>query len=129
MAEQPGDMRRVRNAVRAGQVPRPKQATFTGQQYGQATAQRRAQQQVPTGPAPTDAAPAIVPLNAPSQRPTEPVTAGSLTGPGPGPEALAPAGITPGSRQDLVLRVRAMVSRYPNPNLVRILQALEQSAE
>lgn len=33
----------------------------------------------------------VIPLNAPTQRPDEPVTSGALTGPGPGPEALGPA--------------------------------------
>lgn len=34
------------------------------------------------------AAAPIIPLNAPSQRPDEPITFGSAVGPGPGPEAL-----------------------------------------
>jgi hypothetical protein len=34
------------------------------------------------------AAPSLVPLNAPSQRPDEPITFGSMAGPGPGPESL-----------------------------------------
>lgn len=30
----------------------------------------------------------VIPINAPSQRPNEPVTAGAASGPGPGPEVL-----------------------------------------
>lgn len=33
----------------------------------------------------------VVPLNAPTQRPDEPVTAGAPVGPGPGPEVMGPA--------------------------------------
>lgn len=40
----------------------------------------------------------IVPMNAPTQRPNEPVTAGAASGPGPGPEAL---GITPPQQNDI----------------------------
>lgn len=40
---------------------------------------------MPSGKA---AAPSLVSLNAPSQRPDEPITFGSVAGPGPGPESL-----------------------------------------
>lgn len=33
----------------------------------------------------------VIPLNAPTQRPDEPVTAGAPLGPGPGPEVMGPA--------------------------------------
>lgn len=102
-----------------------KQAQFTGQQYGQASAQRRAQQQVPTGRPPTDQI-NVTPLSAPSQRPDEPVTAGSPIGPGAGPEALAPIAISPGSRDDLLLRLRAIASRYPNPVLLNLMHEMER---
>lgn len=98
------------------------QAEFTGQTYGQRAEQERAQQMVPTGAPPTD----IVPLGAPSERPSEPVTAGLPMGAGPGPEAIAGVGIQPGSRQDLVLQIRAIASRYPNPALLALLTELEQ---
>lgn len=72
------------------------------QQYGQAAAQTRAQQAVPMAPPPASstpnappAAPAaapLVPLDAPTARPNEPVTAGAALGAGPGPMAMgAPA--------------------------------------
>lgn len=99
------------------------EAQFTGQTYGQRVQQERAQDMVPTGASPTD----IVPLGAPSERPSEPVTAGLPMGAGPGPEAISPTGIQPGSKQDLVIRVRAIASRYPNPALLQLLYELENS--
>lgn len=58
-------------------------------------------------------------LNAPSQRPNEPLTAGLNTGPGPGPEALNPGGMTP------VDEVRAMFAADPNDDMRRLLAYLE----
>ena len=46
-------------------------------------------------------------------------------GAGPGPEAMAPIGIQPGSKEDLVLKMRAMVSKYPNSALITLLEHLE----
>lgn len=73
----------------------------TGQEYGAATQQREAQQQVPLhqAPAPVDpmaaAAQAAAPvpfemglLRAPTEAPDEPLTAGLTAGPGAGPESL-----------------------------------------
>ncbi len=98
------------------------EAEFTGQTYGQRAQQERAQQMVPTGASPTD----IVPLGAPSERPSEPVTAGLPMGAGPGPEAVTGVGIQPGSRMDLILTLRAAASRYPNPALFALLEDLER---
>lgn len=102
-----------------------KQTEFKGQQYGQASAQRRAQQQVPTGAPPTDG-PQLTPLTAPSQRPNEPVTAGIPSGPGAGREAMNPVAVSPGSRDDLLLRLRAIASRYPNPVLLNLMRQMER---
>lgn len=41
-----------------------------------------------TSGSPTGATPSVIPLNAPSTRPDEPITAGSNFGPGPTPDAL-----------------------------------------
>lgn len=58
--------------------------------YGQGAELQAAQSAVPVGPPPGG----VTPLNAPTQRPDEPLTAGLSTGPGPGPEALqAPSAI------------------------------------
>jgi len=98
------------------------QARFTGQTYGEGARQQASQRVVPVGAPPGPGAAPDVQMPAfdrPTEFPDEPVTAG----------AMAPSvniGIEPGSTQDLVLRVRAIASRYPNPALLRMLQILEQ---
>lgn len=69
-------------------------------QYGEAATYRDLQKAAPLAQTPqagratktsgsaTGVTPSVIPLNAPSVRPDEPVTAGSSFGPGPGPEAL-----------------------------------------
>ena len=86
------------------QAPEPI-ATVPGQGYGEAASQRAAQQAIPLAPQATAAPPSqpsatpqpqpqqgpypgeLVGLDAPTQRPNEPVTAGLPNSPGPGPEA------------------------------------------
>lgn len=107
----------------------------TGQTYGKATQQMNAQRAVPMGASPTEAPQmqrpmpgAIVDLAGKSQRPSEPVTAGAPFGAGPGPEAMGqPITSAPaqGSRQDLIERVRAIASTFPNPNLFALMRVLE----
>ena len=104
----------------------------TGQTYGEAGKQMAAQRAVPMGASPTEAAPVrpgtIGALTRGTERPQEAVTAGAPFGAGPGPSM---AGIAPntapssGSKQDLVERVRAIYSMYPNPNLMALMTALE----
>jgi hypothetical protein len=98
-------------------------AEFTGQTYGDASRQQASQRAVPTGPPPTD-----TPQNflAPSADKTKPITSGLPIGEGPGPEALHPVAVTPGSNEDLILTVRAIASRYPTPALTSLLSELEQ---
>lgn len=108
--------------------------TATGQQYGQATQQAQSQAVVPMRPQPAIAHPAtgqpmpvdenftpagqVVPLNAPSLNPDQPVTAGIATGAGPGPEALH----NPNMFGDqLETKVRAIFSKYPDNEDVRLL--------
>lgn len=97
----------------------------TGQEYGQAGAQLAAQKAIPLpGPAnaggapmPPPAAPMgqpaqpgqFGPITGPTGRPNEPVTAGSPSGPGPGPEIL-PGG---GPSDDLVTQLRALYQVFP----------------
>jgi hypothetical protein len=111
--------------------------TTPGQTYGEAGAQRRAQQAVPMGaPQAPQVAPQqqqrqplpVTPLNAPSERPDEPVTAGNPLGAGPGMESLPqpmPMGTTPGSRQDLINQVRYIYSKTPNTALLQLILELE----
>lgn len=82
-------------------APRQPVQAIPGQVYGARKAQEDAQRAVPLSrpgsPQPTGQGPAVspfpvappVPLDAPTQNPNEPVTAGSRLGAGPGPEALA----------------------------------------
>lgn len=109
-----------------------------GQTYGEGAAQMRAQQAVPMGGSPTDVAPAsqpsgpmpgsFGPLDRPTERPDEPITAGTPYGAGPGPEALAqplPDYLQPGSREMLADQVRYIYSKYPNPAVFQLLLELE----
>lgn len=95
-----------------------------GQTYGQAGAQRAAQQAVPMA---SQQAP-ITPLDAPTQRPEEPVTTGNPLGAGPGAEVLPqiiPTNSQPGSRQDLIDQVRYAYSLSPNPAILQLIAELE----
>ena len=99
-----------------------------GQTYGAAQAQQNAQRMVPMAPpsvglppgpggamgggAPGGAPPggggpppgSLTPLDAPSERPDEPVTHGAALGPGPGPESLPGAAMTQGAMTSLLSR-------------------------
>ena len=102
----------------------------TGQTYGEAGAQRAAQQAVPMG---APQAPVIAPgslgnLDRPTERPTEPVTAGNPLGMGPGAEALVtplPDILMAGGKQDLINQVRYVYSKYPNTAVLQLLLELE----
>ena len=110
----------------------------TGQTYGEAGKQMAAQAAVPMAPSPTsNAIPQVPPvqpgslgeLNRTTERPDELATLGSMVGPGPGPEALGarPTVPAPGSKQDMVERVRAIADSYPSPVLFMFLAELERS--
>lgn len=96
---------------------------FTGQTYGEATRQRQSQRMVPAGPSPTGEV-ELGAFNRPTEAPEEPVTSGVPMGAGPGPEAIPAIGIQPGSREDIVIRLRAIASKYPNPALLQLLAVL-----
>ncbi len=105
-------------------------------QYGGVKALVDAQKVVPMAQSQTGAAPQVqrpVPgeggsLTRPTDRPQEPITAGAPFGAGPGPTAAGiPINAAPmsGSKQDLIERVRAIYSMYPNPNLMSLMTVLE----
>lgn len=78
----------------------------------------------PPTAAPQDTGPLTpsVPLNAPTTRPDEPVTAGVGMGPGPGP---VEAGMTPPGPRDLVLeQLKAYFSAHPNPDLGNLIESM-----
>lgn len=115
-----------------------------GQQYGAAKAQIDAQKAVPIARPSTDAVPQggsaspgasspasgpagplpgqLVPLDAPTQRPGEPVTAGLPVGPGPGREVLGPLA---GEGEDVAMQLRAIYARFPNEDLRSLLELLD----
>lgn len=101
-----------------------------GQTYGEAGAQRAAQQAVPMGTpqAPVVAPGSLGPLDRPTERPLEPVTAGNPMGAGPGSEALVtplPDTLMAGGKQDLINQVRYVYSKYPNTAVLQLLLELE----
>lgn len=101
-----------------------------GQTYGEAGAQRAAQQAVPMGTpqAPVVAPGSLGPLDRPTERPLEPVTAGNPLGAGPGAEALVtplPDTLMAGGKQDLINQVRYVYSKYPNTAVLQLLLELE----
>jgi hypothetical protein len=111
--------------------------TVPGQTYGEAGAQRRAQQAVPMGaPQAPQVAPQqqrqplpVTPLSAPTERPDEPITAGNPLGAGPGMESLPqpmPMATAPGSRQDLLNQVKYAYSKIPNTALLQLILELEE---
>lgn len=83
----------------------------SGQPYGQRGAQEAAQQAIPL--------PQVAPIDAPTARPDEPLTAGLSQGPGPGPEILG-AGFT----EPHIDELRALYQAYPNPDLLRLIEEL-----
>lgn len=105
----------------------PRQATqpirtATGQPYGVAGQQEALQQsqRLPLGPP-------VVPLSAPTQRPNEPVTAGLMSGPGPGPEAIP--GSAPDPQGDLETYLRALYSKFPLEGIGEMLEELIESRQ
>lgn len=142
----PGSTYTNRKDLNVNRGPLPVQAA-TGQAYGERAAQVAAQKAIPIARPATDAVPtappagpggapapsapavpggpqpgAVVPLDAPSMRPGEPISAGLPIGPGAGPEALGDLG---GVGEDVDMQLRAIFSRFPNEDLRRILEMMD----
>lgn len=106
------------------------QPQFTGQTYGEATAQERRTRVMPTGPAPTEVQTPVrptvrpgglTPLSAPTARPMEPITAGANFG--AGPDAMG-AGIPLGMGIDPALEeLKALYAAYPNDDLADLIDS------
>jgi hypothetical protein len=117
----------------------------TGQQYGRRAEQMAAQRAMPIAPPPTDAVPTasppgatpatqglsalsgplagqVVPLDAPSTRPGEPITAGLPVGAGAGPEVLGPLA---GMRDEIGAELRAIYARFPTEELRQMIEELD----
>ena len=96
-------------------VPLP---TAQARPVGPITQQAQQTQQLGMG------APPSIPLNAPTGRPNEPITAGLPTGAGPGPEAL---NLPPQASQDenMLATLRGLYQAFPNPDVARLIQAVQ----
>lgn len=110
---------------------------YSGFAYGQNKAVNEQRKAAPIKPAAAsaqvvqqapEAMPAVVPLDAPTQRPDQPVTAGSAMGPGPGEEVLGLPPISPVMEFDSgVNTVRALYLQDPNnQDLKRILEYIDR---
>jgi hypothetical protein len=121
-----------------GQTPK----AAPGGQYGEVKALLDAQKVIPlptanqppvqqASPAQAQTAPTMAPgdlnFEAPTQRPSEPVTAGLPVGPGPGPEALN----LPNDAATTAMQLRALYANVPaaqNNDFLRLVELAEQQA-
>ena len=100
-----------------------------GQTYGEAGKQMAAQKAVPMAAPPTDVAPqqprvapgSMGPLNRPTERPQEPLTAGAPFGPGPTPTGMSYMG--PRNQDPVLDELRALYAQYPNDDLANLLDS------
>jgi hypothetical protein len=103
----------------------------TGQTYGEAGKQMAAQRAVPMGGAPTDVAQTATPrpvpgtlgaLTRPTERPTEPITAGANFGAGP---SSMGAGMPMPTSADAsaIAEIRAIAQLYGSDDLLDLLDA------
>jgi hypothetical protein len=101
----------------------------TGQTYGEAGKQITAQRAVPMGSAPTDVAQTATPrpvpgtlgsLTRPTERPSEPITAGAPFGAGPSPMA---AGIPMPTGDQALEELKAIYAMYPNDDLADLIDS------
>ena len=107
-------------------------ANFTGQTYGEASAQEASQQAVRPGSSPVEqqaqqvARQAPQPFNRPTERPDEPLTAGANFGPGPSAMDQKVRGRMIPSN-DVFEQLMALYNVAPNDGLKSILvQMMEQ---
>lgn len=128
-----------RSDLRGGPLP---VTTAPSAGYGDRVAQERAQQAVPMAAQPSPAVPTPLEIAQrfssqappptgpvpgelgdflrPSERPGEPLTAGLVSGPGPGPEALGMSGNP--DRDEL----GAIYARFPSEGLRELLEAMDE---
>jgi hypothetical protein len=96
----------------------------TGQTYGKATEQRNAQRAVPMGTPPTEVQRPVPgtlgSLTRPTERPSEPITAGAPFGAGIGPVA---AGIPQPSGDNALEELRMIYQMFPNDDLADLIDS------
>ena len=103
----------------------------TGQTYGEAGKQRAAQRAVPMGAPPAPVAPqaprpmpgSLGSLTRPTERPDEPITAGSDFGAGP---SSLQAGIlpAPSASNDVLEQLLYLNRLYPNPDVENLISVI-----
>jgi hypothetical protein len=103
----------------------------TGQTYGEAGKQLAAQRAVPMAAPPTAVAPVATqppvapgsmgPLNRPTERPDEPLTAGAPFGPGTTPQGMQYMG--PRNSDPILDELRALYAQFPNDDLANMLDS------
>lgn len=111
---------------------------ISGMAYGEGQATMQQQQSAPMAgtsapraSAPSLAAlsqgPAITSLNAPTERPDEPITQGSPMGPGAGPEILNLPTAMPDELDDAVIALQTLFLQNPrNQDVRRAMETLER---
>ena len=103
-----------------GMQPAQVQAEYTGMPYGENKSVNDQQSQAPmAATAPTPRAP-VVPLDAPTQRPDEPLTHGINAGPGAGSEAL----VLPNMGPSLVDTIKHLTQFDPSGDVELIYRQL-----
>lgn len=119
-----------------------RQVRFTGQTYGEGVAQERAQQMVPPGAPPTAVQgqqmasaqgqqmvrrpqPGDRPLMRPTERPSEPITAGAPFGPGPNRLSTTRRRLVP--RDDVEENLSLLYEMYPNDGVGLLLQRIRET--
>ena len=111
-----------RSDLRGGKVPK---MAATGQTYGQAGKQMASQAAVPMAPPPTENIPQVQPgqmgnLLRPTERPTEPVTAGASFGPGPTPMTQF---AVPRNNDPVLNELRGLYAAFPSEELADMLDS------
>ena len=116
--------------------PAQKLMTLPDAQYGEAATYMDLQRSAPlaqsqptgrstvTSGSPTGGTPSVIPLNAPTTRPNEPVTTGSRFGAGAGPEVL---GLGPGQADLSSARstLQSVATATNNPEAAALLRMLQ----
>jgi hypothetical protein len=123
----------------AGQSGTQAPRYISGMAYGEGQATMQQQQAAPMAGASAPSAPsapslaalaqgpAITGLNAPSERPDEPVTQGNPMGPGAGEEILNLPTAMPGELDDAVLALQTLFLQNPrNQDVRRALETMER---
>ena len=111
-----------RSDLRGGKVPK---MTATGQTYGEAGKQMASQSAVPMAAPPTENIPQVQPgqmgnLLRPTERPSEPVTAGASFGPGPTPMTQF---AVPRNNDPVLNELRGLYQAFPSEELADMLDS------